>query len=112
MGDIDPRAAISRPYKFYRGFLRCRRAGCPHPAAVCRTISYISEQERQRKEKLKTMLHLDEVFSAEIYAKDALFAGEVKRGKEVLKPWVSSGVFFGTFFSLMKRKYEHSRSKS
>ena len=25
------------------------------------------------------MLHLDEVFSAEIYAKDALFAGEVKR---------------------------------
>ena len=58
------------------------------------------------------MLHLDEVFSAEIYAKDALFVGEVKRGKEVLKPWVSSGVFFGTFFSLMKRKYQHSRPKS
>jgi len=25
------------------------------------------------------MQHLDEVFSAEIYARDALFAGEVKR---------------------------------
>ena len=29
--------------------------------------------------------------------------------KEVLKPWVSSGVSFGTFLSLMKEKYEHSR---
>ena len=32
-----------------------------------------------------------------------------QRGKEVVKPWVSRGVFFGTFFLLMKRKYEHSR---
>ena len=36
----------------------------------------------------------------------------LKRGKEVLKPWVSNGVFFGTFFSLMKRKYEHSRNEN
>ena len=68
-----------RPTKGQKVVRSYCRAGCPHPAAVCRTISYISEQERQRKEKLKTMLHLDEVFSAEIYAKDALFAGEVKR---------------------------------
>jgi len=32
--------------------------------------------------------------------------------KEVLKPWVSSGVFFRTFFSLLKRKCKHSRKSS
>jgi len=35
--------------------------------------------------------------------------GVVKRGKEVVKPWVSRGVSFGTFLSLMKEKYKHSR---
>ena len=29
--------------------------------------------------------------------------------KEVTKPWVSCGVFFRTFFSLLKRKCKHSR---
>ncbi|MBP3698231.1 MAG: hypothetical protein J6J01_01935 [Oscillospiraceae bacterium] len=55
------------------------------------------------------MQHLDEVIAAEIYARDGIVVGVVKRGKEVLKPWVSSGVFFRTFFSLLKRKCKHSR---
>ena len=54
------------------------------------------------------MQHFGEVFSAEIYARNAVDVGDVRRGKEAVKPWVSRGVFFGTFFSLMKRKYEHS----
>ena len=59
----------------------------------------------------EAMLHLDEVFCAEIYARSGIVVGVVKRGKEVLKPWVSSGVFFRTFFSLLKRKCKHSRYK-
>jgi len=55
------------------------------------------------------MLHLDEVITAEIYARRGIVVEGVKRGKEVLKPWVSSGVFFRTFFSLLKRKCKHSR---
>ena len=54
------------------------------------------------------MLHFGEVFSAEIYARNTIVVGDVKRGKEVLKPWVSNGVSFGTFLSLLKEKYEHS----
>ncbi len=50
------------------------------------------------------MLHLGEVFSVEIYARDGIVVGAVKRGKEVVKPWVSRGVFFRPFFSLLKRK--------
>ena len=57
----------------------------------------------------EAMLHLDEVFSAEIYARGAVGVGDVERGKEVLKPWVSRGVSFGTFLSLLKEKYEHCR---
>ena len=57
----------------------------------------------------EAMLHLDEVFCAEIYARSGIIVGVVKRGKEVLKPWVSSGVSFCTFLSLMKEKYKHSR---
>jgi len=49
-----------------------------------------------------------EVFTAEIYARSAIVVGDVERGKEVLKPWVSSGGSFGTFLSLLKEKYEHS----
>ena len=49
---------------------------------------------------------------AEIYARGGIVVGLLKRGKEVVKPWVSRGVFFGTFFSLMKRKYEHSRNEN
>ena len=45
----------------------------------------------------------------EIYARDGIVVGRVKRGKEVVKPWVSRGVFFRTFFSLLKRKCKHSR---
>ena len=48
------------------------------------------------------MLHLDEVFCAEIYAREGVVVGVVKRGKEVTKPWVSCGGFFRTFFSLLK----------
>ena len=55
------------------------------------------------------MLHLGEVISAESYARDAIVVGRVKRGKEVVKPWVSRGASFGTFLSLLKEKYEHSR---
>ena len=55
------------------------------------------------------MQHLDEVIAAEIYARDGIVVGVVKRGKEVVKPWVSRGVFFRTFFSLLKRKCKHSR---
>jgi len=55
------------------------------------------------------MQHLGEVFCAEIYARSGIIVGVVKRGKEVVKPWVSRGVSFGTFLSLMKEKYEHSR---
>ena len=55
------------------------------------------------------MQHLDEVIAAEIYARDGIVVGVVKRGKEVLKPWVSRVVFFRTFFSLLKRKCKHSR---
>ena len=40
-----------------------------------------------------------------------MFVGAVERGKEVLKPWVSNGVSFGTFLSLLKEKYEHSRKR-
>ena len=58
------------------------------------------------------MLHLDEVIAAEIYAGLVSFAGKHRRGKEVLKPWVSNGVSFGTFLSLMKEQYEHSRKSS
>ena len=54
------------------------------------------------------MLYLDEVFSVEIYARSAIVVGDVERGKEVVKPWVSRGVFFRTFFSLLKRKCKHS----
>ena len=54
------------------------------------------------------MLPFGEVFSAEIYARNAIVVGDVKRGKEVVKPWVSRGVSFGTFLSLLKEKYEHS----
>ena len=54
------------------------------------------------------MLPFGEVFSAEIYARSAIVVGDVERGKEVLKPWVSSGGSFGTFLSLLKEKYEHS----
>jgi len=54
------------------------------------------------------VLPFGEVFSVEIYARSAIVVGDVERGKEVVKPWVSRGVFFGTFFSLMKRKYKHS----
>ena len=55
------------------------------------------------------MLHLDEVFTAEIYARGGIVVGRCQRGKEVVKPWVSRGVSFGTFLSLMKEKYEHLR---
>ena len=55
------------------------------------------------------MLHLDEVIAAEIYARNGIVVGAVERGKEVVKPWVSRGVFFRTFFSLLKRKCKHSR---
>ena len=58
------------------------------------------------------MQHFGEVFAAEIYARNAIVVGDVKRGKEVLKPWVSSGGSFGTFLSLLKEKYEHSRKKT
>ena len=58
------------------------------------------------------MLHFGEIFSAEIYARNAIVVGDVKRGKEVLKPWVSNGVSFGTFLSLLKEKYEQSRKRS
>jgi len=71
-------------------------------------ISYIFEQERQRKEELKTIQHFGEIFSAEIYARNTIVVGRHQRGKEVLKPWVSNGVSFGTFLSLLKEKYEHS----
>ena len=57
----------------------------------------------------EAMLHLDEVFSAEIYARKAVVVGRRQRGKEVAKPWVSRGVSFGTFLSLLKEKCEHSR---
>ena len=57
----------------------------------------------------EAMLHLDEIFCAEIYARSGIVEGRYQRGKEVLKPWVSNGVSFGTFLSLMKEKYEHSR---
>ena len=55
------------------------------------------------------MLHFGEVFSAEIYARGGIVVGRRQRGKEVVKPWVSRGVSFGTFLSLMKEKYEHLR---
>ena len=61
------------------------------------------------KREAEAMLHLDEVITAEIYARRGIIVEGVKRGKEVLKPWVSSGVSFGTFLLLMKEKYEHSR---
>ena len=54
------------------------------------------------------MIHFGEVFAAEIYARNAIVVGRHQRGKEVLKPWVSSGGSFGTFLSLLKEKYEHS----
>ena len=57
----------------------------------------------------EAMLHLDEVFSAEIYARKAVVVGRRQRGKEVAKPWVSRGVSFGTFLLLLKEKCEHSR---
>ena len=46
--------------------------------------------------------------SARFYARNAIVVRDVERGKEVLKPWVSSGDSFGTFLSLLKEKYEHS----
>ena len=55
------------------------------------------------------MLHLSEVLRAEIYARNGIVVKAVKRGKEVLKPWVSNGGSFGTFLSLLKEKYEHFR---
>ena len=58
------------------------------------------------------MLHFGEVFSAEIYARNAVVMGRRQRGKEVLKPWVSNGVSFGTFVSLLKEKYDHPHKKS
>ena len=64
--------------------------------------------ERLSGIEAETMLHLGEVFSAEIYARNAIVVRDVERGKEVLKPWVSSGDSFGTFLSLLKEKYEHS----
>ena len=57
------------------------------------------------------MQHFGEIFSAEIYARNAVDVGDVRRGKEVLKPWVSNGGSFGTFLSLLKEKYEHSAQK-
>ena len=36
-----------------------------------KNLPYISEQERQRKEKLKTMQHLDEIIAAALYARNA-----------------------------------------
>ena len=73
------------------------------------------------------MLHFGEVFSAEIYARNAIVVGDVKRGKEVAVrklPSLHGGARGGgydpsheiksarkhcaTFLSLLKEKYEHS----
>ena len=75
-------------------------------------VLYFPRSKRLSELEAEAMLHLDEVFSAEIYARGAVGVGDVERGKEVLKPWVSNGVSFGTFLSLMKEKYEHSRCQS
>ena len=79
------------------------------PPAVGRFIFYISEQNGSEKRS-----RVDATFRRN-YRRRNLREGyrhcppQRSALKEVLKPWVSSGVFFRTFFSLLKRKCKHSR---
>jgi len=79
------------------------------PPAVGRFIFYISEQNGSEKRS-----RVDATFRRN-YRRRNLREGyrhcppQRSALKEVLKPWVSSGVFFRTFFSLLKRKCKHFR---
>ena len=74
-----------------------------------KSISYISEQKRQRKEKQRRC-YISAKFFTQRFTRGVLVRGDsISALKEVLKSWVSNGVSFGTFLSLMKEKYEHSR---
>ena len=55
------------------------------------------------------MQHLDEVITAEIYARVGVVGGVVKRVEGSLETMGLGGAFFRTFFSLLKRKCKHSR---
>jgi len=82
-------------------------AGCGHPALrKNKDISYISEQERQRKEKLKTMLHLDEVFAAEIYARGGSVVGRHQRVEGSLETMGFKRRFLSHFLFAVEKKVQ------
>ena len=99
-------AASSRPSTY--GNVPIDTAGCGHPALREDRKRLHFRAKAAAKRGAEAMQHFGEIFSAEIYARNAVDVGDVRRGKEVLKPWVSNGGSFGTFLSLLKEKYEHS----